>query len=113
MLGHAIVKQGKVALHDIGDRMIAGDQFAQKRLGLARHGKAQVGFVFRIQRAIGHGEIHLAQVQPRLGEVGDETAEAGVLQQPLGLGAEVGAQFAGASEREQFGIRRGAREEIG
>jgi hypothetical protein len=59
---------------------------------------------------VGSGEVDLAEVEPAVGEVGDEASEGGALEEAFGLGFEdVGLGEIGA---EEFGVWSAAGEEV-
>ena len=60
VLGHTIVDHGKIALHNVGNRMITFDQFT--KTPSSWHGKTQVRFIPDTECGR-YGEIHV-RVEP-------------------------------------------------
>jgi hypothetical protein len=111
----AIIEQGEVGFHHIADRPIRADQFGKIRAGLIDHGQLEKAVELGKKALLGTGELDIPQVEPGIGEIGNEPPAVGMPEQAIHLGGQrrgIARQFPGGGGRQQRLVGRGAGEEI-
>ncbi len=106
----ATVEEGEVGVDEVGDAQIAAQQLGEVGAGFLEHGFLHDGIEVAEETCVGRGEVDLIELEPLVGEGGDEAFGFGVRKQPLNLlreGLRV-AELVLVREFEQFLIGHGA-----
>lgn len=77
VVSEASIEHGEVALDEVGGAEVLGDEFGDEAAGFAEHGVEEESVVFGVKLFVWRGEVDLSEVEPAIGEVGDEAAEGG------------------------------------
>ena len=89
MVGEALIQHGKAGLHQMRDAQVVRYQFAQIGAALGQHAFLQMLSRLGIQLYVRLCGVDLPEVQPLIGEVGDETVGAGIGEEAVCLPFEV------------------------
>ena len=73
VLGEPFVEEGEFRPNEIGDREVGFYQVVEEGACFFEHRPLQVAVILGEELVVGIREIDLAQVEPGVGEVGDET----------------------------------------
>ena len=104
VVGEALIEHREVGFHEVGDAEVFRDQLAQVGARFRDHAVLQVLASFGVKLRVGLGGVDLPQVEPLVGEVGDEAIRAWIGQEAVGLLSEVLRQVQAAfvGEREEL-----------
>ena len=105
MVGQPLVQEGEVRIDDVPRRQVGAQELGEEEPRLLQRGQLQrvVELVIVVERGGRRRVVDLPQVEPVIGERLDEAARLGVVEHPLGLGAQHVrlAQLAAVGQRPQ------------
>ena len=86
--GQPLVDHDEVGSDQGRHRFVAADDLGHEGPRLGPHRVEEGSIEVRVERRVGRGGLEITEIEPLVGEVGDESSGAWVIEHPLDLGPE-------------------------